>query len=386
MNSGEITGLLYTSNRAVRLRWEKGVISALEETRPPSGAEAWICPAALDLQVNGYAGVDFQQDGLTEGDLLRAATGLRAAGCGRFLLTLITDEWEQMLERIRHLRRLRLSSPALQRAIAGWHLEGPFLSSQAGFCGAHRPELMRDPSPKQVAALREATGADPVLLTLAPERPGALEAIREAVVSGMKVSLGHTDASSQVLRAAIAAGATGFTHFANACPQQLDRHDNILWRVLDTSGLTVSLIPDGYHVSPALFRLAHRVFNREAIYYTTDAVSAAGAGPGRYTVGPHQVDVGPDQIVRQPGKTNFAGSGLRPLDGAFRAGAILGQSWREVWDWLSVSPARFMGWPHGLGVGAPADVTLIEMNGGQPGRVRTWVRGEELSHPVRAKP
>src|SRR6185503_10764071 len=103
---------------------------------------------------------------------------------------------------------------------------------------------------------------------------------------------------------------------ANGCPRELDRHDNILIRVCDSEGLTVSLIPDGIHVPPLAFRVLHKALNGP-IYYTTDAMAAAGAGPGHYRIGPTEVEVGDDQIVRQPGKTNFAGSALRPFDGVF---------------------------------------------------------------------
>ena len=171
---------------------------------------------------------------------------------------------------------------------------------------------MCDPKPEYVRELRELTAGDPVLLTLAPERPGALEAIELAASLGIKVSLGHCNPSAEVLSAAVQAGATSFTHLGNGIPQQLARHDNILWRALETPGLFVGLIPDRIHVSPALFRIFHRQLGASRIWYTTDAVSPAGMPPGRYTLGRLEIEVGPDQVVRHPGQTNFAGSALRP--------------------------------------------------------------------------
>jgi N-acetylglucosamine-6-phosphate deacetylase len=325
----------------------------------------WLAPPLVDLQVNGFAGVDFQQDTLCVDDLIRAADGLARAGCGRWLLTLTTDAWPRMLERLERLRRMRASRVELTEAIAGWHVEGPFLSDAPGYHGAHDPALMLDPSPERILALRAATGTDPFLLTLAPERPGSMEAIALAVSLGMRVSLGHTNASADDLERAASAGARGFTHFGNACPQQLDRHDNILWRVLDCERLGVSLIPDGLHVSGPLFRLAHRVLGRERIVYTTDAMAAAGAPPGRYTLGALTVEVGSDQVVRQPGRTNYAGSALRPIEGVMRAAEMLGCSWREVWRGFSEGPARFMGLPHQIEHGAKADFCLIPSQEGE---------------------
>jgi N-acetylglucosamine-6-phosphate deacetylase len=311
--------------------------------------------------VNGFAGVDFQRDDLTMEELLAAVRGLRAAGCTRFLPTLITDEWPRLMRRLKLLRELRAASPELQRAIAGWHLEGPFLSAEPGYCGAHDPGLMLDPTPDHLRELRAIAGTDPLLVTLSPERNGAVEAIRLAVSLGVKVSLGHTNASADLLQAAVNAGATAFTHLGNACPQLLDRHDNILWRVLDTPGLAVSLICDGIHVAPALFRLMHRALGASQIVYVTDAMAAAGAPPGRYTLGSSALEVGTDGIARRPGQSNFAGSALRPMDGVMRAARMLARPWQEVWEGFSVRPARWMGWPTGLDVGAPADFCLLKL-------------------------
>ena len=189
--------------------------------------------------------------------------------------------------------------------------------------------------------------------------------------------------------------------------QLLDRHDNILWRVLDTPGLAVSLIPDTHHVSPPLFRLIHRVLKPFQIMHTTDAMAAAGAlagtvaprGPGvdqaqgelagwsandegargatrptgeatpdrrgdipvarTFTLGTMRLEVGTDGVVRQPGRTNFAGSSLRPLDGVIRATQMTGKPWQEMWLASSLRPAEFMGWTSELKVGQPADFCLI---------------------------
>lgn len=382
-SSGAVCARLVGTGKPVCLQWHDDLITGLGPAGPSLAPEGWLAPPLLDLQINGFAGVDFQQDSVPVEDLLRAARGLWQAGCPRWLLTLMTAPWPVMLSRLQRLRALRSKHPELQRAIVGWHLEGPFLSSLPGFCGAHNPAWMEDPSPAQMREIRTATGSDPVLLTLAPERSGALESIAVAESLGMRVSLGHTDASLDCLRRAVEAGATGFTHLGNACPQALDRHDNILWRALDTAGLTMSLIPDGAHVSPPLFRLVHRVLSPEALYYTSDAVAAAGAVPGRYTVGMHEVEVGPDQIVRQPGKTNFAGSGLRPVDGVFRAARMLGRPWQEVWPFFSSHPARLMGLPIGLGIGDPADFCVIQTGDNQELQsLRLFVAGIDTSTAV----
>ncbi len=363
MNDGDISAWHYLTREPVRVRWERGIITHVEPTSVAPTENLWLAPGLVDLQVNGYGGVDFQQDNLGVDDLLMAARQLRKAGCTKFLLTLITDEWPKLTARLRRLRKLRSQSPELQAAIAGWHIEGPFLSSEPGFHGAHNPALMLNPTPAHIHELRAIAGSEPLLLTMAPERAGALEAMAVAASLGIKISLGHTNASAEMLRQSVEAGATGFTHLGNGCPRDLDRHDNILWRVLETPGLTAGLIPDSIHVSPALFRLLHRWLGADAIYYTTDAMSAAGAPPGRYKLGAVEVEVGADQIVRQPGKTNFAGSALQPCDGVFRAAQILNCSWQEAWSRSARNPARLMGLSVGLQAGCAADFCILKFDG-----------------------
>jgi N-acetylglucosamine-6-phosphate deacetylase len=359
MNEGDLCARHYATGQPVRLLWQNGRIHNVLAANRPTPPHLWLAPGIVDLQVNGFGGVDFQQDDAPLSSLVTASRRLRSAGCTQYLLTLITDEWPRLLARLRHLRELRRRSSELQQAIAGWHVEGPFLSAAPGYCGAHDPALMMDPTAEHIRELREVTGDDLVLLTIAPERSNALAAIEQAVVLGLKVSLGHTNASAETLAEATRRGASGFTHLGNGCPCELDRHDNILWRVFETRGLRVSVIPDGTHVSPSLFRLMHRMLPVDSIYYTADAMAAAGMKPGRYRLGRLELEVGADQIVRLPGTPNFAGSALRPIDGVFRAAHMLGCSWREVWPRFSEAPARWMGLPCGLEPGQPANFCLL---------------------------
>ena len=361
MNEGEIHAWHYATREAVRVHWKAGKILFIERSKCDAPRDQWIAPGLVDLQINGFAGVDFQQDNVSPAELERAARGLLQAGCTRFLLTLITDTWEKMLDRLQHYRKMRAQSPLLQSAVAGWHIEGPFLSDKPGFCGAHDRSLMMDPMPEHIHQLRKVAGDDLLLLTLDPERLQAIAAIALATSLGIKISLGHTNAQHKRLLQAIKAGATGFTHLGNGCPRELDRHDNILWRMFETKGLKVSLIPDAFHVSPPLFRLIHRVIGSDSIYYTTDAMAAAGAPPGRYTIGRLEVEVAEDGVVRQPGSPLFAGSALEPVRGSFRAAEMLDCPWQETWTRLSDTPAQLMGLPHGLAVGQPATFCVLQV-------------------------
>jgi N-acetylglucosamine-6-phosphate deacetylase len=358
-SEGELTAWHYQTHRPVCVRWRKGRITEVLAATITPPKELWVAPSLFDLQVNGFAGVDFQQDGLKEEDLLAAVRGLRMHGCTRFLLTLITDSWPKLTSRLRHLRMLRASCPELEFAIAGWHVEGPFLSAEPGFHGAHDEKLMMDPRPEHIRELRELTKEDPLLLTVAPERKGAIEALSLARSLGIRISLGHTNASAATLQQAVEAGATGYTHLGNGCAASLDRHDNILWRVFETPGLTVSLIPDRAHVSPSLFRIVHRLLGPGSVVFVSDAMAAGGSPPGRYRLGKLELEVGEDQVVRQPGSPYLAGSALNPADGVKFAAQMLGCAWQDCWQRFSDLPARFMGLRSGLSPGDTLDAFLI---------------------------
>jgi N-acetylglucosamine-6-phosphate deacetylase len=377
--TGQPVELAWQNGRFVVPQGRAGAPRPSRETRPDA-SPAFIAPTLFDPQINGFAGVDFQRDDLETADLLHSVRALQRTGCTRFLITLITDEWPALKRRLARLRALRENHPDLRAAIAGWHIEGPFLSDQPGFCGAHDPTVMLDPTPERMAELRHAAGDNLLLLTLAPERKDALPAIAHAVRLGIRVSLGHTNASATRLAAARDAGATGFTHLGNACPQSLDRHDNLLWRVLDTPGLAVSLIADGRHVSPRLFRLTHRSRPAGTVFHTTDAMAASAAPPGRYTSGWLELEVGEDRVVHQPGQTNFAGSALTPVEGVFRAAAMLNVPWPQAWLASSLNAAGWLGISTGFSPGDRADFCLLSVD--ETGRLRglrTFLAGQEVA-------
>lgn len=368
----------WRTGKPVEISWADGKITGVVLLDEGTATDLWLAPLLIDVQVNGYAGVDFQQDHLTEAELLTAVRGLQADGCGQILLTLITDEWSRLLARLKHIRTLRNANAELKEGIAGWHIEGPFLSPEPGFKGAHNAAVMCDATTQHIDELLAVTEGDPVLLTVASERAGSCKAIQYAASKGIKISLGHTNASAESIAEATKAGAVGFTHLGNGCPRTLDRHDNIVWRVLDQSALTVGIIPDRIHVSPEPFRLFYKTLGVDKIYYTTDAMAAAGASPGRYRIGAVEVEVGADQVVRLPGQPNFAGSALKPIEGVQRTAQMLGESWQTVWPCFSMVPARMMGLDVALEPGKAASFCLVETDAAQlPKRIRVYLNGEE---------
>lgn len=287
-------------------------------------------PSLFDLQVNGFAGVDFQRPGLSLADLRRAVDALRSRQTHRILLTLISDEIAALRAKFAAIEELRRRDSVIAETVCGYHLEGPFLSPREGYRGAHPASCMRAPDLALFESLQEAAGGLIRLITLAPEWPGSAMFIREVVSAGVVVSLGHTDASDSVIDEAIAAGATLCTHLGNGTPQMLHRHDNVVQRLLTRDELTACFIPDGVHLPPSVLKNYFRAKPAGKVLLTTDAMAAAGAPEGRYTIGDNEVE-SRDGIVRVPGHPNFAGSCLVPDLGVRNA---------ERWLGLSVEQAR----------------------------------------------
>ncbi len=218
MISGEVHAWNIINRQPVIVRWENGAFTEIAPTNKKPAQNKWIGPPLVDLQINGFAGIDFQKDKLSVEQLMHATSALENSGCSKFFFTLITSEWDIMTERLAKAKELRDKHTKLQQAIAGWHIEGPFLSSETGYCGAHPPNLMLSPTIARLTKIREITGKDPVLLTMAPEIEGGLPAFFKARELGFQVSIGHTNAPDNIIRRVTTGGSTGFTHLGNVCP------------------------------------------------------------------------------------------------------------------------------------------------------------------------
>jgi N-acetylglucosamine-6-phosphate deacetylase len=301
-----------------------------------------LAPALFDLQVNGFAGVDFQDPGLTANQLTNALDALAAGGTRRILLTLITDSLDALERKFTQLEAMRSRSPFIAEIVCGYHLEGPWLSPEEGYRGAHPGECMCAPDLGAFQRLQAAAGGRIRLVTIAPEWPGSDEFIAEVVTQGVVISLGHTNASEAQIDAAIRAGAKMITHLGNGCPVTLPRHDNIIQRLLARDELTACLIPDGAHLPPFALRNFFRAKPLGKVLLTTDAMAAAGAPPGRYHIGRLEVE-SRDGVVRAPGSANLAGSCLTPAAGVANAAQWLGVTTQEARAMFSTRVAEIFG-------------------------------------------
>jgi N-acetylglucosamine-6-phosphate deacetylase len=272
----------------------------------------------FDLQVNGYGGVDFNQDDLDGDELRRACEALRADGVAGVLATFITEELDRMVHRVERLVALREADPLIRDVIAGIHLEGPFINDLDGWRGAHPRDAVRPARADDMRRLLDAGAGLVRVVTLAPERDPGLAVVRLLADAGVVASAGHCNPSLTELDAAIDAGLSMFTHLGNGCPNNLPRHFNIIQRVLSRSErLRIGFIADGVHIPLYALRNYLRAAGLERCFIVTDCLAAAGLGPGRFRLGRWDLEIGPDLIARSPDGSHLIGSAM-PMKAAVR--------------------------------------------------------------------
>jgi N-acetylglucosamine-6-phosphate deacetylase len=294
-------------------------------------------PGFLDLQVNGFAGVDFNDPATTLDQVHQAIAAMRAHGVTQVLPTLISSPVAQFERCAKTLLR------ADAKAILGLHAEGPYISPEDGPRGAHRRE---DTSPASIDDFerRQAAANGRIrLVTLAPEVPGALRLIEHLRASGIRVAIGHTAAMPEQIRDAVRAGATLSTHLGNGCAQMLPRHPNFLWEQLAADELLASLIVDGHHLPPATVKVMVRAKTARRVLLVTDAMAAAGRPPGEYKFGALTVRLDENGRVAVPGQPNLAGSALLMDRAVGNTVRFAGLSLENALRMASTGPADYLG-------------------------------------------
>ncbi|WP_226782420.1 N-acetylglucosamine-6-phosphate deacetylase [Oceaniglobus trochenteri] len=281
----------------------------------------------FDLQVNGYGGVDFNDPAMSAAALDVALAAMLEDGVTGCLPTLITATPEDLRVRFAALDKAVRESRLGPLMVPGYHLEGPFLNPGEGYHGCHPADAMCDPDTGLVAGLDENLSRPILLVTLAPERPGAMAAIRTWVDAGKAVAVAHSAADFATIRAAADAGMTLSTHLGNGLPQVLPKLDNTLLAQLAEPRLTACLIADGHHIPKEALRALIALKGAARCVLVSDAVVAAAMPPGTYSFAGMAVTLEEGGRVAQPSGSGLAGSALR-----------LDQAVRNLVDWAIAPP------------------------------------------------
>ncbi len=298
-----------------------------------------------DLQVNGYAGIDFNDAGLTADALDHALQAMLRANVTTCLPTLITADEPTLSARLAALDTAVAGSRLGPGMVAGFHLEGPFLNPAPGYAGCHPATAMVAPDVGLLDRLTQTLRRPVLLLTLAPEQPNALDLIAAARAKGMVVAMGHTAADHATTDRAASAGVTLSTHLGNALPQPQPKFLNPLMAQLAEDRLHASFIADGIHIPPDALKVLLRAKTLARSILVTDATAAAGAPPGLYPFAGMTIEHTADGSVRVPGTITLAGSALC-LDQAVRN--------LVAWGLADATTALEMASTHPNGLLAPA--------------------------------
>jgi N-acetylglucosamine-6-phosphate deacetylase len=337
------------------VRVADGKIAAVDEGEPPPGATdlggAWVLPGFVDIHVHGGGGAAY-----TSGDPEQARTAAafhRSHGTTTTLASLVSARVDELERVVRALRPL-----VDERAIAGIHLEGPWLSPEHR--GAHDAALLQAPDPEALDRLLAAGAGTVKMVTVAPELPGGLEIVRRTVAAGALAAVGHTDATYEQARAAFDAGALVATHLHNAMRALHHREPGPVAAALEDDRVTIELINDGVHLHDSVTGLAFGVAGPTRTAFITDAMAAAGMPDGDYALGALAVRV-EDGVARLVEGDSIAGSTLT-LDVALRrAVQVLGIPIADAARAVATTPARVLGLSTGaLEPGLDADLVVLD--------------------------
>ncbi len=332
------------SNSALELIVE-GVTIA--EVRPIAldSSLPWLLPSLVDLQHNGALGIAYNN--LAEeapSQLHQVAEHLICNGIGRCLATFTTCPYERLNTAAKAFDQALSADNMLDKLFAGIFHEGVFISPKAGWRGGHDPAYILPPDWEKFSRLQELAGGRIRLVNIAPEEPGALDFIRKASASGLKIALGHCCPDTATIAASVAAGASLVTHFGNGSSPEIHRFHNPFWGFLDQAGLALGLIGDGFHLPPELVRVALRSKGMECCFMVSDANNYSGCTPGTY-----QRIGGLDCVIEANGYIHVAGQEI--LAGAWyqnnhsveflvnQVGLDLPAAWRLC----STTPAKLIG-------------------------------------------
>lgn len=366
-------GINCFTGSAVEIEVAQQRISKIREIKSSKGLP-YVSPGFLDMQVNGYGGSDYSLENLTEDHVQKIIHFLQSAGTTQHVPTLITSPRRQLLKNIRKIIQAMKQAEDTAASIVGIHIEGPFISDRDGPRGAHDGAYIRDPDIHEFQEWQEAAEGYLKIITLAPERKGALDFIRHVARTGVKVAIGHTAADPAVIRDAIDAGAGLATHLGNGCHGLLPRLHNPIWEQLAADELTAGIICDGFHLPASVVKVFLRAKGLKRLVLVSDAALLAGCKPGVYKWGRIDVEVHPDGHLGLAG-TEFLAGAAHLFDWDIpRFMAFTGADLAETIPLCTVNPVHILELPDNYGklqVGAPANLVLFDFC---PGDARLTVK------------
>lgn len=341
-----ISGRRFDTGEPIQIAIEGDRIAEILPVHPagPVADWPWVAPALFDLQINGHGGVWFSDPALTAEQATAAVTAFLRFGVTRICPTLITHSQAALIHGFRVLQSAVEQNPLVRRMVAGYHLEGPYISPEDGPRGAHPREHVRPADWDEFQQLQDAAGGQIRLVTLAPEVPGAIGFIEKATAAGIVIAIGHTAATPDQVRAAVDAGARLSTHLGNGSAAMIHRHHNHIFEQLADDRLTASLIVDGHHLPASLLQIILRVKTPLRSILTCDAAGWAGCPPGVYESSLGRSEILPSGKLVVAGQTELLAGSADETDVCLtQVQKLAGISFRDAIRMTSRNPAKLFG-------------------------------------------
>lgn len=378
----KVEGLFYLDGKPVSIEIVDGHISRIthkDKLDDPQLSDVYIAPGLIDNQINGYVSVGFSSPGLTVEGVRKATRALWKVGVTTYLPTVITSSRERLMENFAVLAQA-IHEPDIELSVPGFHLEGPYISPEDGYRGAHHRPWVRPPDWQEFLKVNEAAEHKILEVTLAPEIEGAIDFIHRCVDQGIVVGLGHHNANAEIVKQACDAGAAISTHLGNGCANLIHRHDNPLWPQLAEDRLIASIIVDGFHLRPEEVQVFYKVKGSERTVLISDMVKLAGMPPGEYSYDNRDVVLTPEGMIKFPAQNVLAGASLPISIGVGNVMRFTGCSLADAIHMASRNIARL----HGLSdrgeikVGKRADLILFSLKNGVLSIKKTIIAGKEV--------
>lgn len=372
-----ITGIDPATREGLALDIEgERIVGKRPEPNPQGG---FLSAGLIDLQVNGYGGIDLNTPGFSTSDVAGLCDKLVALGVTTFLPTVITASESSIVSALATIANARREFKHVAQMVPAAHVEGPSISPEDGPRGAHPRQDIRAPSLAEFARWQAASDDLVGLVTLAPEHLRAEDYIRSLVAQGVLVSLGHTAANPDQIHAAAAAGACLSTHLGNGVAASLPRHPNMIWAQLADDRLSIMLIADGFHLPPDTFKVMVKAKGPESVILVSDTVALAGMAPGLYEqrIG-GRVEVSADGRIAIAATPYLAGAGLPLSAGVAMAAGMADIGIADALVMATRTPGRLLGGIGKLEPGQRADIIRFHWSAGARAlRIEeTWLAGE----------
>jgi N-acetylglucosamine-6-phosphate deacetylase len=373
-----IEAIHYETGKPVEIEIRDSLIHKISEISGSfQNQNLFVAPGLIDNQVNGYRGVDFSNTGLSTDKMKAATEAIRSDGVTTFLPTVITNSHGNLLMNFRNLAKA-LKDEEVRDSVAGFHLEGPYISHEEGYFGCHPPAFIRKPSWNEFAQYQEAAEGNIIQVTVSPEIDGCMEFIEMCTRNNVKVAIGHTNASAEQIKKAVGHGARLSTHLGNGCANLIDRHRNPIWPQLADDLLTPSIIADGHHLLPEEVQVFFKVKGPQKIILTSDVNHLIGMAPGKYIYFGSEVVYTEDGLVKNPVLNCLAGASMPLKTGVVNVMKFTGCTLGEAINMASGNVARIYSLTDrgSLIPGKRADLIIFEKDDIGIKIRQVWVKGK----------